>query len=385
MIVRSNSITTSSRWFSPRVRTVTIPWPGREADLRFSSTSVSARIVSPCEDRRRQAHVAPPEVHRPEHRAAEAAAVNGTDLQLRIAHRHDHSMAVTSRAWRGYDDLRPMQELAIEVRRREGRRAPWHIGDLAWGFRQHAGREGEWTIRIWEENGEVVAWSWLRDDPSGCNLDHDIHPRHRGGALHDELFAAAPEAVTAWAMDDDAESAAALTRHGFVAPGDAATFHARGLSDVSAAPLQLPDGFSLRTVEPADVAERVAIHQDVWAPSKVTEESYADVRATWPYRADLDCVVEAPDGQLAAYCLVWLDAANGVGEFEPVGTREPFRRRGLGAAVCGFGLRRLREEGAESAIVYSYNERAAALYDAVGFEPHTRVVAYSREPGGGTP
>ena len=48
------------------------------------------------------------------------------------------------------------------------------------------------------------------------------------------------------------------------------------------------------------------------------------------------------------------------------------------------GRRTLREEGAESAIVYSYNERAAALYDAVGFERHTRVAAYSREPGGET-
>jgi hypothetical protein len=67
-------------------------------------------------------------------------------------------MAVRSRAWRGYDDLRPMQELAIEVRRREGRRAPWHIGDLAWGFRQHAGREGEWTIRIWAESAIVYSY-----------------------------------------------------------------------------------------------------------------------------------------------------------------------------------------------------------------------------------
>src|SRR5579859_6888573 len=47
MIERSNSITVSSRWLSPRVRTVTMPDPGRDCDSRFSSTSVSARIVSP--------------------------------------------------------------------------------------------------------------------------------------------------------------------------------------------------------------------------------------------------------------------------------------------------------------------------------------------------
>src|SRR3954468_17528493 len=47
MIERSNSITASSFWLRPRVRTVTMPKPGRDFDSRFSSTSVSARIVSP--------------------------------------------------------------------------------------------------------------------------------------------------------------------------------------------------------------------------------------------------------------------------------------------------------------------------------------------------
>src|SRR6476646_7019435 len=46
-IERSNSITASSRWLRPHVRTVTMPKPGRDFDSRFSNTSVSARIVSP--------------------------------------------------------------------------------------------------------------------------------------------------------------------------------------------------------------------------------------------------------------------------------------------------------------------------------------------------
>ena len=48
----------------------------------------------------------------------------------------------------------------------------------------------------------------------------------------------------------------------------------------------------------------------------------------WPYRSDLDCVVEAPDGTFAAYVLCWYDEDNGVGEFEPVGTHPDYRRRG---------------------------------------------------------
>ena len=48
--------------------------------------------------------------------------------------------------------------------------------------------------------------------------------------------------------------------------------------------------------------------------------------AEWPYRSSLDCVVEAPDGRFAGYCLMWPDDENRVGELEPVGVREEFRR-----------------------------------------------------------
>jgi ribosomal protein S18 acetylase RimI-like enzyme len=98
----------------------------------------------------------------------------------------------------------------------------------------------------------------------------------------------------------------------------------------------------------------------------------------WPYRESLDCVVEAPDGRLAAYCLCWPDDENGVGEFEPVGTREEFRRLGLGAAVCTFALRRLHAEGLRAAIVYCVTPPACALYESIGFRIHASLVQYSR-------
>ena len=64
-----------------------------------------------------------------------------------------------------------MQGLALEQRRRLGVRAPWHVGDVAWGRRRHAGREDEWRIRLWVEEGEVVAWSWLKGATAKLDLD----------------------------------------------------------------------------------------------------------------------------------------------------------------------------------------------------------------------
>ena len=89
-------------------------------------------------------------------------------------------------------------------------------------------------------------------------------------------------------------------------------------------------------------------------------------------------VVEAPDRRFAAYCLLWPDDENGVGELEPVGVREEFRRRGLGAAVCTFALHRLYEEGGRQGIVYCVTDEACGLYESIGFRRHATLVGYSR-------
>jgi ribosomal protein S18 acetylase RimI-like enzyme len=270
-----------------------------------------------------------------------------------------------------------MQQLALEQRRLLGPRAPWHVGDIAWGLRQHEGRENEWKIRSWVEDGRVVAWSWLKQDGRD-RLEHDIHPEY----LHliDEILAE-PTARVAFAYEDDYERQAALAQHGFTQPGSVMHYLVRELTDAPIPP-PLPDGYRYRTVHADDVADRVAIHQDVWTrpgtPSRSTESSYAQVRAAWPYRESLDCVIEAPDGGFAAYCLCWPDDETQVGELEPVGVRQEFRRIGLGTAVCTFALKRLHEEGGRQAIVYSTDAPAVALYESLGFRIHASLVEYSR-------
>jgi GNAT superfamily N-acetyltransferase len=279
---------------------------------------------------------------------------------------------IASRLWRGYGETRAMQALAVEQRRRLGSRAPWHVGDIAWGLRQHEGREHEWTIRIWEEGGDVVAWSWLKGATGALEFDLRLDRLH----LLDEILDV-PEARRAFAFEDDEDVRAELERHGFVAPVSAMHYLVRDLAALPE-PKRLPEGFRCRTVRPGDLAERVAVHRHVWAPSRVTESSFANVQATWPYRASLDCVVEGPDGRFAANFHSWPDDANGVGELEPVGVRSDHRRKGLGAAVCSFALGRLRDEGLRHAIVYCFEEPARALYESIGFERHAVLVGYSR-------
>jgi ribosomal protein S18 acetylase RimI-like enzyme len=139
---------------------------------------------------------------------------------------------------------------------------------------------------------------------------------------------------------------------------------------------------ALRHALADDLERRVAVHRAAWHPSRVTVESHRDVTSAYPYRPDLDCVVEAPDGSFAAYCLAWADEEIGVGELEPVGTDPRFARRGLAAAVCTFALVRLREHGARTAIVYARGDAAypgpLRLYESIGFRAVMRSVTFRR-------
>ena len=146
--------------------------------------------------------------------------------------------------------------------------------------------------------------------------------------------------------------------------------------------VRVADGYRARHVRLAgDLARRVAVHRasfGVERPSRVTEESYAAVAGAWPYRDELDWVVEAPDGSFAAFCLVWLDEENGVGLLEPVGTHPHHRRLGLATAACSSALHALRDAGASSAVVLAVSDEARALYTSLGFAERARYGWFRR-------
>jgi len=276
-----------------------------------------------------------------------------------------------------------MQRLVQEAWALTGPNVERHVGDLAWGTFQHVGREPESERRLWEEDGELVAYGWLHRPGT---LDYQLDPR-RPELLDDVLtwFEEAAEhgPLETSALAADLAARETLRRHGYVEIEDAPWF-AYMLHDLeNVAEQAVPEGYSLRTVRgPDDLQRRVDVHRAAFHPSRVTAESYRNVMAGWPYRPDLDCVVEAPDASFAAYALAWYDDRNRVGALEPVGTHPEHRRLGLARAVNLLALRRLRETGAESAIVLCRGDSAypapKLLYESVGFRQHSRGIIYRR-------
>lgn len=269
-------------------------------------------------------------------------------------------------------ELRAMQSLVQDAWAVAGPKVRHHVGDLAWGriFATDS------RFALWREDGRVVAWGWLH---GGTALDFEIDPR-RPELLPEVLAWAGPEVRTTVLESNDAV-ADALRSHGY-AREDGSPWFAHMQRDLDALPdLQLADGFTARSVRGEDeLAARTAVHRASWEPSTVTEEMVRTTMRTWPYRSDLDCVVVGPNGAFASYTLAWLDEANRVGEFEPVGTVPSERRRGLGRAANVYALHRLRDAGAETAIVYCRGDAdypiPKLLYESVGFRQHDRTVTW---------
>lgn len=257
----------------------------------------------------------------------------------------------------------------------------WHVGDLAWQRNQHLGREAEWPTALWENGDDVVAWGWARL-PGELSMQVDpARPELASEVL--DWFAGVAEGVrTVTVLDAETHLIDTLTRHGYVRQ-DSPDFECCMAHSLTELPEPvLPRGYRVRPIRgEEDLAKRVALHRVVWHPSRVTEDSYRNVMAAWPYRTGLDWVVEAPDGRFVANCLIWLDEHNGVGELEPVGTDPDFRRMGLGRAVCLAAMRALGGTGARQAVVYPVHGRhpgSIPLYADLGFQQYARTLTYAK-------
>jgi ribosomal protein S18 acetylase RimI-like enzyme len=286
------------------------------------------------------------------------------------------------RGYEGPADLRAMQRMVARVWSPD---RTWMVGDLAWGRYQHAGREAEWPTALWESGaGDVLAWGWARL-PGGLDLAVDpAHPELTGEVLDWFETVATAERLSVTIVRTEHAQAEVLAERGYQAnPDDPGQMlqHIHDLRDIPAP--AIPPGYLVRPITVDDLAERVAVHRAAFAPSRVTEESYAAVMAAWPYRPELDWVVQAPDGTFAASCLIWLDERNAMAELEPVGAHPEHRRRGLASAACSAAMRAARDLGARTGIVFSNNEErapaAVALYRSLGFRVHNRTITYLRD------
>ena len=144
----------------------------------------------------------------------------------------------------------------------------------------------------------------------------------------------------------------------------------------------LPDGFSIRCACDDDAPEYAALHRMVFPVSAMTAGWRQGIVRADAYKSDLDLVVVAPDGTLAAFCQGWVATVEGerVGEIEPLGTHPEYRSRRLGSAVLQEVVRRMEQQQVNRVFAEPWDDNAAAIrrYTSLGFREAFRTPTYGK-------
>lgn len=272
-------------------------------------------------------------------------------------------------------DYERLQRQIVRVTRNSDFRHFTSRGDLDWWLGKENDPEAVFrSIPLWLAGDTVLGWGYVIKGEIELIVGEE-HYRDVLPAMMDWARDAAKRAgrntVDLYARDGDHERQAIYAAAGYRRMDDYYTYRRFDLTVAPPAP-ELPVGYRFRDMTGADVAtieQRIGLHRVVWAPSVWTPEKHTRLMTAPNYRADLDLIAVAPNGDFAAYTIIWFDPELNLGTFEPVGCHPEYRRQGLTSAVMYEGLRRLRALGAERAVVGSTHDNPASngLYESCGF------------------
>jgi ribosomal protein S18 acetylase RimI-like enzyme len=294
-------------------------------------------------------------------------------------------MPITAHVYRHPQDFARLVRFLSQVRTDVQHTHSLHVGDLTWQmFHMLSDYPPADLVRIWEDTHGDMRGFVLLFPPFG-GFEAQLRPQDRGTALEAELLGWAEQHLPATPRhstlvnNHDTTRLTLLTDLGYVPQGEWLYVEQR-LTNVLPHP-RVPPGFSIRSVYGDREAQARAVVVAAAFDAPPHPERYQRLIQASGYVRDLDIVAVVPDQRFAAFAMCWVDQANRVGQFEPVGTAPDFRRRGVTRAVLSEGLRRMQAHGAERVIVIveAAEKVARALYASVGFREQWGLTWYTKD------
>lgn len=305
-------------------------------------------------------------------------------------------MKITQRTFSGATDLQQMAALVNAFPTDN-----LHVIDLPYRFSSWALDELQNT-QLWvDEAGKVVAWVVMQT-PFWA-IDYACHPAV-SAQLHPQLLAWADQRARQllgsdfgrpiWfvnVFDDQHDRIHDLEAAGFACQSDVGENSWSKVfmllsAEAEATTQRLPEGFTIRPLAgETEVDGYVQLHRSAFQSKNMSPEWRQRTLRQAQYRPEVDLVIEAPNGELAAFCICWFSQTGfddqPAGQIEPLGVDEKYHRHGLGRAILSEGIRRLRALGAKQVFVETdnYRDAAMALYEAVGFRVHRNVLVYRKD------
>jgi ribosomal protein S18 acetylase RimI-like enzyme len=272
----------------------------------------------------------------------------------------------------------------------DGPGSEMHIGDLYWSLFHRRLRDPENSVALWYDSDGGLQGLTLFPGPTWCDII--CRPAHLASSLGEEMIAwavrachgknpqpTAPLVLRIGRRVTSPERLQFLERLGF-RPMNFGYFAFAVKAHAEPGRQPLPAGFVCRPLRQEDVPSRVAAFNLAFPGENLSADDHETLRSCPGYVEALDLVVVHHCDDVAAFCTLWMDEANGVGLVEPVGCHPEYRRRGLTQYVILEGLRRLWARGAKQAIVRVHSENAAAqqLYQSCGFAQVSNAFGHER-------
>jgi ribosomal protein S18 acetylase RimI-like enzyme len=297
-----------------------------------------------------------------------------------------NTLQVFDRAYAGQQDLQSMLDLIREKPRDQVADFPGFI-DLQ---EMLALPDIQAHTHIWVGPSDRLACFAILDmDTTSGNLTFEVAPDWKEKGLEDDVLAWAEDVLRQTnpvssctflletsSRSDNSACIVLLERLGFERQVVGAVHMERPLAGPIEKP-QLRPGFIIRPIQgEAEAAAWVRLHRAAHGTEVMTTEYKLGMMRTPTYEPDMDLVVVAPDGTLAAYCVCFIDVEeNGltgrrVGYTDPIATHPDFQRRGLSKALILTGLSLLKERHMETACLGTSNDNIAMqrTAESVGFQ-----------------
>jgi len=233
---------------------------------------------------------------------------------------------------------------------------------------------------IWEnEKDEIVA---VLSPEELENIHLQLHPNYKTKELIKEMISTAEEKYPKsydgnrkreryiiWSHDIDDTKNQALKEMGYHPTEWADNQRHKPLNE-ELPKVEIPNGYTIRHMGlDSDIPKRS------WASwrafhSEEPLDNYDDDRGAWYYniiktplyRRDLDLVAISPAGGIVGFTTIWFDDYTRTGYFEPVGVMPSHQKQGLAKVLILEGMNRLKELGANLAVIGGINEAANKTY-----------------------
>ncbi len=249
-------------------------------------------------------------------------------------------------------------------------------------------RELPKSVHIWEDPiGQIVG---VVIPESVGSVFLQIHPDHR--QLEEEMIdwaeAHLPRGsddgrahLDLWAEELDVYRAGLLEARGYTRTEMYETMYRRPMSEpVPDHPA--PEGYQVRTMQRTadDQQKLAALLNAAFGRTFHSAEEYRNFQRMPYYRDDLDIVVEAPDGVLAANAGFTAHERESFALVEPVCTHPHHQGKGLARAAIAEGLRRVQAQGLEACFIGAWHSNATAnhVYQSMGFRDGVRLYLWRR-------